>query len=160
APVRPHRVGFGRPEPPETHVSDPGGGSGWVTLTRASNDIEAHLITGRLLEAGVGSSTVKDRTSPGAWLYVGSNPSDPVTILVRRLQLQEARLVLLELAYHGPDAVPAPTEVPRWRATVVWWAAAIGLGLLFTGLGLVQAANDIAECARSGACAERTGSAP
>jgi hypothetical protein len=67
-------------------------------------------------------------------------------------------LILLELAYQGPDAAPshATAPVPRWRGTVLWWVTAMTLGLLFTGLGLVQAAHDIAECVRSGACAERT----
>lgn len=121
-----------------------GGGSGWVELIRASGDIDAHLLTGRLLEAGVESRTVKDRSSPGAWLLAGSNPWAPVTILVRRLQLEDARLVLAEISFDLPPA-PEP-EHPRivrrrWSGPLLWWAVAIALGAAFTWIGLLQTAS-------------------
>lgn len=132
-----------------------GGGSGWVALLRSPNDIEAHLLIGRLAEAGVETTSLQDRGAPGAWLHGSSNPWAPVTILVRKIQLDDARLVLAELAFESP-AAEISNESPnsRWRGPIVWWAAAIGLGLLFTGLGLVQAANDIERCSDPRACAE------
>jgi hypothetical protein len=132
-----------------------GGGSGWVALLRSPNDIDAHLLTGRLAEAGVESTTLKDRGAPGAWLHGSSNPWTPVTILVRKIQLEDARLVLAELAFERPAVEPKVVQTTsHWRAPIVWWATAIGLGLLFTGLGLVQAANDIERCSDPKACAE------
>jgi hypothetical protein len=131
---------------------DGGGGSGWVLLLRAPNDIDAHLLTGRLEEAGVETTTIKDRGRPGAWLLGASDAWAPVAILVRKLQLDEARIVLAELSMEGPPAVVTPSGPrSRWRGPVLWWVTAIGLGLLFTGLGLVQAANDLERCG-SGAC--------
>lgn len=149
--------GDGRSEPPRERAGG-GGGSGWVPLLRANHDIEAHLLIGRLAEAGVEATSLKDRHAPGAWLHGGSNPWAPATILVRRFQLEDARIVLAELAFAAPAVVPqAGAEGPRcWRGPLVWWAAAIGLGLLFTGLGLMQTANEVERCARS-SCA---GSSP
>lgn len=96
-PVRPRRVAGGGP-PGAPAGGDGGGGSGWTRLAVASNDIEAHLLEGCLLEAGIETRTVKDRTAPGAWLMGGSNPWAPVEVHVRRFQLDDARLVLLEVA--------------------------------------------------------------
>ena len=144
-------TGFEGREPPDERVVG-GGGSGWVSLMRAQNDIDAHLVVGRLIEAGVETAMIKDRGSPGAWLQGGSDPWAPVTILVRRIQLEDARLVLAEVALDAPDADPETLAASRWRGPVVWWVAAIGLGLLFTALGLLQAANDMEECARPAAC--------
>jgi hypothetical protein len=142
-------TGFEDREPPDDHG---GGGSGWVSLLRARNDIDAHLIVGRLTEAGVETAMMKDRGNPGAWLQGGSDPWAPVTILVRKIQLEDARVVLAEVAYDAPDAPPQQLAASRWRGPLVWWVTAIALGLLFTGLGLLQAANDMEECSRPAAC--------
>ena len=132
---------------------DGGGGSGWVLLLRAKDDIDAHLLTGRLEEAGVETATLKERGRPGAWLLGASDAWAPVAILVRKLQLEDARLVLAELSMEAPAAVvPASGPRSRWRGPVLWWVTAIGLGLLFTGLGLVQAANDLERCSSGAAC--------
>jgi len=143
-------TGFEDPAPPEDRTG--GGGSGWVSLIRARNDIDAHLVVGRLEQAGIETAMMKERGMPGAWLQGGSDPWAPVTILVRKIQLEDARLVLAEVAFEAPDADPQTLAASRWRGPVVWWVAAIGLGLLFTGLGLLQAANDMEECARPDAC--------
>ena len=139
--------------PPPASVFKGGGGSGWVTLIRANGDIDAHLLTGRLLEAGVESRTVKDRSSPGAWLLAGSNPWAPVIILVRRFQLDDARLVLAEISFDLPAAVvkPAPVRQRRWSGPLLWWAVAITLGAIFTGIGLLQTANSMDQC-KTAAC--------
>ncbi len=83
------------PPPPAGTRSGGGGGSGWIQLVKAADDIEAHLLAGRLAEAGIEVQTLPDRAAPGAWLYGGSNPWAPVRVLVRRRQLEEARLVLV-----------------------------------------------------------------
>ena len=155
--VRPSRGtgGFGSDFKDEDPPSERGGGgSGWVALLRAPNDIDAHLLTGRLAESGIETTCLKDRSAPGAWLHGGSDPWAPVTILVRKIQLQDARLVLAELAYERPAVDPAVEtgNRSRWRGPLVWWAAAVGLGLLFTALGLVQAANDMDQCSKPAAC--------
>jgi hypothetical protein len=147
--------GFEEGDPPAAPDEDwGGGGGGWVVLLKAPNDIEAHLLIGRLNEAGVETTFVPDRGSPGAWLHVGSNPWAPVTVLVRRIQLEDARVVLAELAYESPPAPGLAAPRSPWRGPLVWWAAAIGLGILFTGLGLMQAAHDIDQCSNPQACAE------
>jgi hypothetical protein len=111
----------------------------------------ARSIFGKdLEEAGVETHTVKDRSAPGAWLYGGSNPWAPVVVLVRRLQLEEARLVLAEISFSGPAAERAPEDDAskgRWATrALVWWVAAIILGLIFTTIALVRTAELIRSC--------------
>lgn len=130
------RAGVDLPAPPRALPRDEGG-SGWIRLTRATGDIDAHLLSGRLTEAGIETWLVKDRDAPGAWLYGGSNPWAPVTVMVRRIQLDEARLVLAEIAYEAPAVDRAPSASPA-PAPVVWWAVAVGLGVLFTVIGLAR----------------------
>jgi hypothetical protein len=128
-----------------------GGGSGWVELTKAANDIDAHLLTGMLVESGIDTKTVTDRGAPGDWVYGGSNPWAPVTIFVRRLQLEDARIVLAELAFEAPAA----TRFERTRGRggpVLWWALAIGLGLFFTALFYFGTQESMDRCRDSGAC--------
>jgi hypothetical protein len=127
--------------PPTAHEGPPdggggGGGSDWVKLVSAANDIDAHLLAGRLVEAGIEIHTIKDRSGPGAWLIAGSNPWAPVHIMVRRLSLDDARLVLAELAWASPSA--SPDERPTTRPSALWWATAIALGLMLTGVILAQ----------------------
>jgi hypothetical protein len=143
--------GHGDLDPPVVEDGGGGGGSGWVPLLRARNDIEAHLLIGRLAESGVEATAVKDRRGPGAWLLGGSDAWAPVTVLVRRVQLDEARVVLAELAFEAPavpSAVARRSAMTR-RGPIAFWAAAIGLGVLFTGLGLMQAAAEIDRCAET-----------
>jgi hypothetical protein len=155
-------LGFGRTDPPlDVERDKSGGGDGWVTLARAANDIEAHLLIGRLGSAGVETNSVKDRTAPGSWIYSGSNPWAPVTVLVKRLQLDDARLVLAELAFEGPDATKEALQpAGRWRGPLLWWTAAVGIGVLFTGLGLLQAANEMERCRSSASCRDASGANP
>jgi hypothetical protein len=137
--------------PPPTLPRRGGGGSGWTELTRAANDIDAHLLAGRLAEAGVESTTMKDRSAPGAWLYGGSNPWAPVVIMVRRLQLEDARIVLAEIAFDLPASEPRREIEERhsWRRPLVWWAAALALGALLTGISLMRTAEALQRCGLS-----------
>ena len=141
--------------PPPVSTFKGGGGSGWVALIRANGDIDAHLLAGRLLEAGVESRTVKDRSSPGAWMLAGSNPWAPVIILVRRFQLEDARLVLAEISFDLPDAAEPPARSPghRWSGPLLWWAVAIALGAIFTITGLLQTASSM-HCKSTAPCTE------
>lgn len=148
--ARPVDVGYGHGAPTDAGEHVGGGGSGWVTLVRAANDIEAHLVTGRLTDAGVEATTVKDRSTSGAWLHGGSDPWAPVLVLVRKLQLDDARLVLAEVAFEGPamsgGGALITASSKAWRRPATFWAIAIGLGLLFTALGLAQTAENMKRC--------------
>lgn len=151
-PTRP-RVGGGRPgSPPDREERPGGGGRGWVELFRAAGDIEAHLLTGRLWESGIQSQTVTDRSVPGAFLYGGHNPWAPVAVLVRKLQLEDARIVLAELALGRPAATPEDRRPPPRRGpagAVLWWFVALLLAVAFTVLGM---AHTIDRCERLNRC--------
>ncbi|MFN2586718.1 MAG: hypothetical protein ABR613_01185 [Actinomycetota bacterium] len=141
------RAAGGGPPPRDRGGGGDDGGSGWVTLLGARNDIDAHLLVGRLAVAGVEGRILRDKGAPSTWLYGASRPWAPVTVMVRRRQLQDARLVLAEVALAGPDHDPAPPQEPDWRVPVVWWAAALVLGTLFTGVALARAATSSHPCA-------------
>ena len=127
--------------PPPTAAARGGGGSGWVELARARDDIEAHLLAGRLNEAGIETKTVKDRFAPGAWLYGGSNPWAPVTVYVRRLELEDARLVLAEISYQAPSTNDSEGTELGARLTWKWWLVAAGLGIVLTWAAIVESAR-------------------
>ncbi|HEX2050891.1 MAG TPA: DUF2007 domain-containing protein [Actinomycetota bacterium] len=131
-------------QPPPRDDGGRGGGSGWVELVRATDDIDAHLLAGRLLEAGIETLAVKDRRAPGAWLSGGSNPWAPVTVLVRRLQLDDARLVLAEISYGAPPA-PEPGAVVEPRAPRRAWRIAVAVvGIVVTALVLAESTHAMA----------------
>lgn len=134
-----------------------GGGSGWVELARARNDIEAHLLAGRVAAAGVEVRLYKDRSAPGAWLYGGANPWAPAAILVMKRQLMEARIALAEMSFEAPSAETAIEVVPRrdWKPSVLWWAVALGLGLLMTGLALSRTPGLVTRCDLPILCVDR-----
>ena len=135
------------PPPSDRGGTGGGGGSGWVRLLTAANDIEAHLVSGRLSEAGVEARVVKDRSAPGAWLYGGANPWAPATIMVRQLQLTDARLVMAEVSFEGPAATRGADPAPAgWRRPLVFWSLALGLGLLLTSVALARTADAIDRC--------------
>lgn len=143
---------------PPVEVDDHrGGGARWVELTKAADDIDAHLLIGRLQEAGIETRTVKDRSAPGAWLYGGSNPWAPVAILVRKFELDPARIVLAELAYESPAVEPQrpSTRTGSRRAALLWWVTAIVLGVTFTALIVAQAARATPGCQLPILCEER-----
>ncbi|HEX2057561.1 MAG TPA: DUF2007 domain-containing protein [Actinomycetota bacterium] len=135
------RADGGAPPPIDPGDGGGGGGSGWVRLLRASNDIEGHLLAGRLTEAGVEARLVREKGAPSAWLYGGSNSWAPVTVMVRQRQLEDARLVLAEVSFEAPDHVREVAAEPDWRVPVVWWATALALGALVTGAALAEVAN-------------------
>lgn len=109
-------------------------------------------MAGRLAEAGVEVRTLPDRAAPGAWLYGGSNPWAPVTVLVRHRQLEEARLVLIEISWSGPAAERGRPGPLRRPVSVLWWASAIALGILLTAAALLQATRATAVCAVPASC--------
>ena len=136
-------------------VDDDGGGSEWVHLIKARHDIDAHLLEGRLQEVGIESRKLKDRGAPGAWLYGGSNPWAPVSILVRRLQLEDARLVLAEISFDAPAAAEdRATGGTRSPFPVLWWATALALGVVFIFLALAEIARANVVCQVPRPCQE------
>lgn len=130
------------PPPPSGLAPRGGGGRGWVVLLRARDDIEAHLVSGCLAEAGIETRLVKDRAAPGAWLHGGHNPWAPAVVLVRRCQLDDARLVLAEADLEAP----APPAGAARRAGLVWWSVALALGVVLSLLALVQVARGPSAC--------------
>ena len=133
------------PMPPVTVADEGGGGGGshWVQLITARGDIDAHLLAGRLNEAGIETRTIKDHSGP-TWLYGGSDPWGPVALWVRRSQYEESRIVLAEMAYDAPAAVKDAGPL-GWSPTT-WWIAAISLGLLLTGIGFARSAEYVERC--------------
>jgi hypothetical protein len=143
--------------PPPVALERGGGDSRWVPLTRASDDIDAHLLTGRLNQAGIETLAVKDRSAPSSRFFIGgSNPWAPLTILVRKLQLEDARVVLAEISWDAPAKDPAepPPADGKWKVPVLWWATALGLGVLLSSLALVQAAESLPVCKALPFCSE------
>ncbi len=128
--------------PPDLYDENAGGrgGSGWVVLIKARHDIDAHLLAGRLAEAGIETRTMKDVSAPGAWMYAGSNPWAPVSVLVRKLDLDDARLVLAEISYEAPsvDRLVAQATDRQGSFPVVWWVTAVLLGAALSVLILSQ----------------------
>ena len=129
-------------------IPDEGGGSDWVHLITARHDIDAHLLIGRLEEAGIECRQVKDRNAPGAWLLGGSNPWAPVGILVKKLQLEDARLVLAEISLDGPsaDELAVLARTRRKSFPVLWWVTALLLGIVLSVLALNQLARSTTFC--------------
>ena len=129
-----------RPPPDLLDHLGESGGSGWIVLIKARHDIDAHLLAGRLSEAGIESRMMPDVGAPGSWMYGGSNPWAPVTVLVKKLDLDDARLVLAEISYEGPTADQlAAQAVERHRSfPVVWWVTAVLLGAALSFLVLSQ----------------------
>ena len=128
------------PPPPDERGR---GGGGWVELVRARDDIDAHLLAGRLATAGIETRQVKDRTAPGAWLYGGSNPWAPVALLVRRGQYEDARIALAELSIQAP---PFPDAAGGSRTTILpgmWWSTAVVLGVVVTIIVLADLARSV-----------------
>ncbi len=138
----PSRLDLPPVDQPPAPVRKGGGDSAWTQLTTARNDIDAHLLVGRLEEGGVETRMMKDRRALGAWIYAGSNPWAPVTILVRRFQLDDARLILMDISLDAPDSqmpyVPRKPGGLHANAPVLWWVTALVLGLLFTALAMGQ----------------------
>ena len=128
--------------PPPAWLDESGGSgdSGWAMLIKARHDIDAHLLTGRLSEAGIESRTMKDISAPGSWMYGGSNPWAPVAVLVKKVDLDDAKVVLAEISYEGPTADQlAAQAVERHRSfPLVWWVTAVLLGAAVSFLVLSQ----------------------
>jgi hypothetical protein len=88
-------------------------------------------------------------------MYGGSNPWAPVTILVRRFQLEDARMVLAEVSFDAPAVEPQhPSDQPRRprSGAVAWWVIALALGILFTAIALMQTARSMAPCHAGATC--------
>lgn len=141
-----------RPPPPVLDLQRGGGGESWVRLFRAANDIEAHLLAGRLSAVGVETYAVKDRATADAWLHNGSDPWTPVDLWVRSHQFEDAQCVLAEIAFDQPARLPATALRKDWRLPVFWWTTALALALAFTGIALSRTADYLDRCGFSSDC--------
>lgn len=140
--------------PPDIVEHDGGGDRGWVELTTARNDIDAHLLTGRLAQLGIETRRVRDRSNQ-AWLYGGANPWGPVTVLVPRYQFEDARIALAELSFAAPAVEPPVARSTSRRQVVVFWSIAIILGTALSVIGLMRSADYLQYlegCASSQGC--------
>lgn len=146
-----------RPPASGSIPSEGGGGDGWICVYRAAGDIEAHLLSGRLEAAGIETSSVKDGRG-AVWLHGGSDPFAPVDVMVKKVQFEDARMVLAEIAYDLPYE-PERTERSGWKTFLVWWGAALVLGLAFTSIALARTADQLERCGLSWRC-ERAGTQP
>ena len=144
--------------PPPPVALDPDGGSEWTELAEARDDIEAHLLTGLLEEVGIETRTVTDRSGPGAWLHGGSNPWAPVMVLVRRYDRQQAGILLAEMAWEGPTASPSVRQDANAhrRMSLLWWAVALALGTLLTGVALMRTGAALGHCELPLLCADQS----
>jgi hypothetical protein len=140
------------PLPPALAGSEGGGGWWWIQLTTAANDIDAHLLTGRLNQAGIETRAIKDRRAPGSWAYGGSNPWAPVGVMVRAVQLEDARLVLAEISLTGPDAVHRAERPMGLGPAFFWGAVAVILGVVLTLIALMQVASLASACDAGPGC--------
>jgi hypothetical protein len=126
------------PHPPDPH--DHGGGD-WALLTVAANQVVAYLIRGRLAEEGIEVVLDSSNGSPGAWLHPFGDPSSPVRVFVRRVQLAEASLLLHEVEQVPETGSRRPAAQATGRRSswigfrvIVAVAAALALsGLLVFG---------------------------
>ncbi|MQA99057.1 MAG: hypothetical protein GEU78_01980 [Actinobacteria bacterium] len=136
------------PSPPiETRKDGSGGGSGWVELVTAKDDIDAHLVSGLLTSAGIDSMHVHDVRSP-VWLYGGADPYSPVRVMVQRLYVDDARIVLAEQALEAPayrPRSPDPMPSPASRSAL-WLTTAITVGAILGGLILLQLTRPMIPC--------------
>jgi hypothetical protein len=128
--------------PPPVTSTPRGGDSRWVRLCRAANDIEAHLLVGRLTEAGIQTRTITD-TAPGVWLF-GGGQGAPVTVFVLKIQLEDAHIALAEAAFHAPAAAAPAARASR--LPLRWWATAVAMGLVLSGMALAQVASSLEVC--------------
>jgi len=143
------RTGTDLPAPPlEERLGDAGGGSGWVELVTAKDDIDAHLVSGLLTNAGIESIHLHDVRAQ-TWLYGGADPNSPVRVMVRRLQLEDARLVLAEQAFEAPD-YRAPEGEGRPRAASrhgpLWIGTAVAVGAILGALIMLQLVRPVIPC--------------
>jgi hypothetical protein len=140
--------------PPRREDGSQGGGSDWVELFRAANDIEAALLLGKLAEAAIETHSIKDFNAPGTWVYGGSNPWAAVMIYVRRFQLIDARIVLAEVSLEISEEPLVPEGRSRRRVPRMWWATALALGVALSAIAVQQAADQRRFCQLPILCAE------
>jgi len=94
----------------------------------ARGEIEAELIVGRLRDSGLDARVVRDgKQSPGAWMYVGHDPFEPMTVMVPEHEIDAAREAL-EL--EEPVEVPAVERPGSGRGVRVALVAIVALVLV------------------------------
>ncbi len=132
------------PPPPPITFESGGGGGDWVELVRARDDIDASLLVGRLSEAGIESRSLKDAAAP-TWMYGGRNPWAPVVVWVRWFELDNARLVLAEVALSSPSLQPqvVGTSARSRPVPLGWWVTALVLGALVSAAVLIDAVRSL-----------------
>ena len=137
--------------PPLIERDGSGGGSEWVELVRAKDDIDAHLVSGLLTEAGIESRHVRDNRAP-VWLGTGALEGS-LRVMVRKIDFEDARLLLAETALEAPsyERDERPRREPPGGRTF-WWVIAIAVGILIAILITLQALDPTIACQLPALC--------
>ncbi|HEU4480882.1 MAG TPA: DUF2007 domain-containing protein [Actinomycetota bacterium] len=126
------------------------GDADWQPLTVAADDIDSHLLAGRLEEEGVPVLFARDVSGYGDYLFGGANPHAPVHIMVPKDRLEQARRVVERVGHPAADdeggrrdlssslgdGFDVPTLAAGKRYPWRWVIAVLLLGLLLLGLFL------------------------
>lgn len=94
--------------PPPVRVEAGGGGGGWAQLCTATDLYEAEIIRGLLAEHDISRVMVEAVPMIGSWMLPSGYERAPQRVLVLRIELERARLVLLEAGAAAPE--PDPEE--------------------------------------------------
>lgn len=126
-------VGPRFPDPPAVEPQGGGGGgSEWRFLTRAKNQIIAHLIKGLLEELEIPVHLDSFDPSLGAYLKPFGDPNAPVAVWVQGRDFDQASLALLEVDHAPVDEwADGPVRARRW----FWFTllVVIAVGILLVG---------------------------
>ncbi len=117
-----------------------------MKLAVAGSAIEAHLIVGRLEEAGIETRMEPDRSGLGEYLHAGSNPHAAVHIFVPAHAVDAARQALEEEIEQDPSELDTEEEpevlADTGRGRAALWIAIITV-LAVVMATLVANLNDI-----------------
>ena len=117
---------------------------GWVLVFSARDDVEAHLVAGRLRDAGIEPLLRRSTSGIADYLLAGANPRAPVDILVADEDEARARgeLAGLDIHYDVPDQEGEPAlsllRLPAMRWAMAAVAAVIIWSVLWSILSSVR----------------------
>jgi hypothetical protein len=106
----------------------------WALVFSARDDVEAHLVAGRLRDAGIEPLLRRSTSGIGDYLLAGANPRAPVDILVSEDDVVRARRELagLDIHYDVPDPEGEPALSWFRLPTVRWAMAAVAAVIIWS----------------------------